>query len=208
MIRSRFVFAFIFCVATACEPAHAGGRKAIVVAPAPSPTPVVLASPAPNAFVTLGDDVGATVNVATVKSALALMNATYANGCLRAGIENHRFVSLNSVFTPGVSTSAQAAKTYLEGAPYAINPRWYYKGWPSKVIGYTYNYRDDDWNGPSETRIWSNTRFITSAEMLASHYSHELSHQARAGGFVHYTLFDGSFPYDVGDIMAKCLADL
>lgn len=195
--------------------AHAGGRRAPM--PAPSPTPSVTASPSPVAelpppvagtFVALGDDLGPSVDLAFAARTLSLMNEAYRNGCLPAGIDAHRFISLNSVFTPGVKTSVDARKEYLAGAPYKLDLRWYYKGWPSDTVGYTYNFRNDDWDAGSETRIWSNTRFMGTEKTYAAHLAHELAHQARAGGFVHYTVFGGSFPYDVGDIMEKCVKAL
>jgi hypothetical protein len=185
--------------------AHAMTRRALPVEQ-PSPSPQII-TPGKTFVYAVESELGPSVKVDFAVRALKLMNTAFENRCLEAGIKAHRFLSLNSVLTPGVGTSDDASKEYLGGAPYALALRWYYKAWPTKTIGYTYNYLNDDWeSGKSETRIWSNTRFITNEKMYAAHLAHELSHQARAGGFVHYTVFSGSFPYDVGDIMAKCVA--
>jgi hypothetical protein len=147
------------------------------------------------------------VDRAFAARALALMNRAEASGCLKEKVESHHFLSLNSVFTPGVKNSTEAYQEYTAGAPYALDLRWYSKTFTS-VIGYTYNFRDDNWDAPSETRIWTNTRKLGDERMYAAHLAHELSHQARAGGFVHYTVFGGSFPYDVGDMMGECVRGL
>lgn len=221
--RRELFFSFIvawilfFSHALIVSDADAFGKKP---APSPSPTPSVVASATPSpspspsippvlspgTFVTMGEDLGSSVDRAYAAQALALMNRAYVNGCLRSSIEHHNgFKSFNTVFDVSPKTAKVAADEYLGGAPYALDLRWYYK-WTSKVIGYTYNFRDDDWNGKSETRIWSNTKYIgNDPKPYAAHLAHELSHQARAGGFVHYTIFGGSFPYEVGDLMEACL---
>lgn len=170
----------------------------------PSPMPSPTASSVP--FVVLGKDLGTSVDIAFAERTLKLMNDAVASGCVKRKVWTHDFQSFNSVFTPGVTTAAEAYRTLIAGSPYALDLRWYYKGWPSKVIGYTYNFKDDDWNGKSETRIWSNTRFMGDERQYGSHLMHELVHQARSGGFTHYTIFQGSFPHEIGDIMAECLA--
>lgn len=204
------IYLAVFSIAVAVS-AFAGGKGRPKLEPSPSPVASVSPSPSPVAtgksvpFVKLGSDIGPSVNVAFANRALDLMNQAIESGCVKRKSWGHPFESFNSVFTPGVTSTSEAYRTYLAGAPYALDLRWYYKGWPSKVVGYTYNFRDDDWNGKSETRIWSNTRFMGSEREYASHLAHELSHQARAGGFVHYTVHQGSFPYEIGDIMAECL---
>jgi hypothetical protein len=217
---SSLAFALVVSLATLttlekCGQSQAAGRHAPtpVVEASPSPSPSVSPMPTPSAspaktFVTLGKNIGSNVDLAFAAKTLAYMNLAYRNGCLESTIVGHHFRSLNSVFTPGVSTSKAAAAVYLGGAPYALDLRWYSK-WASKVIGYTYNFVNDDWDGgKSETRIWTNTNKLGDEKMYASHLAHELSHQARTGGFVHYTIFGGSFPYDVGDIMAMCVLEL
>lgn len=176
--------------------------------PSPSPMPSVSPSPSPSSvpFAVLGSDIGTSVDVAFAKRAIKLMNDAVQSGCVKRKVWTHEFKSFNSVFTPGVETASEAYQTLIRGMPYALDLHWYYKGWPSKVIGYTYNFKNDDWNGESETRIWSNTRFMGDERQYASHLTHELVHQARSGGFTHYTIFQGSFPYEIGDIMAECLA--
>lgn len=221
-MKELYRFAIVVAL-IALAPSHclAFGKKTHYV-PAPITSPFVtpsvtsspIASPEPSPapspsklFVKLGSDLGTSVDVGFAQKTLTLMNTAYQNGCLRTRIEAHRFVSLNTVFDVSPKTQKAAADEYLAGAPYALDLRWYYKS--SKVVGYTYNFRDDDWNGASETRIWSNTRFIgDDPAYYAAHLAHELSHQARAGGFVHYTVFGGSFPYDVGDIMEACVRNL
>lgn len=207
------LFALTFLIAS--YPSQAFSKKPIPApsaspstTPLPSPSPTVTPSPKPGVFVMFGTDIGTSVDKEFAGDAFALMNAAYSNGCLKAGIEAHKFKSLNTVFEVSPKTNVEAAGEYLGGVPYALNVRWYYKGWPSDTIGYTYNFKNDDWNGVSETRIWSNTRFMSTEKVYAAHLAHELSHQARAGGFVHYTIFGGSFPYDVGDIMANCVKNL
>lgn len=205
----------LFITYILCTRADAFTKRAPVAEPSPIVSPVATASPSPippvlspGTFVVLGQDLGPSVRGDFAARALALMNRAYANGCLRSGIEHHNFSSLNTVFEVSPITPARAAEEYLKHAPYALDLRWYYK-WTSKVIGYTYNFRDDNWDAGSETRIWSNTKYIgTDPKPYAAHLAHELSHQARAGGYVHYTVFGGSFPYDVGDIMALCLMNL
>lgn len=187
-----------------------GGARRAPAPPVPSPKPLPSSSPMPSGgypFVILGSDTGASVDRAFAQRALGYMNRAFVNGCLRASIEAHGFKSLNTVFDVSPSGSKMAAQEYLAGAPYALDLRWY-KKLATRAIGYTYNFRDNDWSGKSETRIWTNTRKLGNEKMYASHLAHELSHQARAGGFVHYTIFGGSFPYDIGDIMANCVAGM
>ncbi len=200
----------------ALSPAHAYARKAPLPAPTSIPSPIVvepLPSPVPaphGGFVTLGADTGSNVNVAFAGRALALMNGAVSSGCLKAAVESHSFLSLHSVMPTDATSAKEAYSRYVGGAPYALDLRWYKKAF-SKVIGYTYNWLSDtDMNAPdgvSETHIWSNTKYVLnfSEAEYASHLAHELSHQGRAGGFVHYTFFTGSYPYDVGDLMAQCL---
>lgn len=152
-------------------------------------------------FVTLGDDTKPGVNLEIAKKAIELMNRAVASGCLRDKILNHKFKSLESVTEGVVRSPAEAYELYTGGAPYSLDLRWYSKR-ITEIIGYTYAYRDKP---ESETRIWTNRLKVIDARMYAGHLAHELSHQARAGGFTHKGIADGSFPYEVGDLMEECL---
>ncbi len=195
--------------------AQAGGRRAYVPEPAPVVIPTPLASPSPTVgemvpLVTIGRDTGSNVNRAFAQKALDKLNAVYWNGCLFEGITKHRFQSLHTAMATDPRNSADAYAIFVAGAPYALDLRWYQAS-ASRVIGYTYNFLSDtDWDaveGASETHIWSNTKYIslTDSASYASHLTHELSHQGRTGAYVHYTIFGGSFPYDVGDIAYDCI---
>lgn len=202
------------------SPAFAFGTKA----PKPKPTPTISASPSPTVtilpvpsstpsplpisepktFVTLGKELGPSVKKPFALEALAHMNRVIANGCVKTEWLKHSFKSLKNIDGVQVKDHAEAYKRYVAGAPYALDLRWYYKGWPSKVVGYTYNYKSG--TQKSETRIWSNTKMMSTAKRYAAHLAHELSHQARAGAFVHYSFHQGSVPYEAGDIFATCIA--
>ena len=144
------------------------------------------------------------------------MNKLVASGCLKQKFMARNLTSLKNVEGPLIKQKEQAIDAFIAGAPYAIDVRWYKKSF-SNVIGYTYNWYDgmDDescYNNdtpvcPPETRVWSNTNIISgySAGDYAAHLTHEVSHQARARGFVHWTVFDGSFPYEVGYAMDDCV---
>lgn len=154
-------------------------------------------------------DPASTIEKSFAEPAITLMNQCYQSGKLKELWLSHKFVSFNTVFDVSPHTNLDAWNAYIAGAPYALNLNWYRTGSPfSNVLGYTYNFYNNDWNSDkSETRIWSNSRIVSgySAKDVASHWAHELSHQIRAGGFVHYTIFDGSTPYEAGDIMSECL---
>lgn len=155
--------------------------------------------PVTKSFVYLGET-GPSVDEAFAQKAINEMNRVYANGCMEKEFLNHEFKSLKNIDGAQVKTKAEAWARYRGGAPYKLDLHWYKKAF-SNVVGYTYNY-----NGKaSETRIWSHTKFIYSVKEYANHLFHELSHQARAGGFVHYTFFQGSVPYELNDIAAICL---
>lgn len=174
----------------------------------PTATPVIAATPA-KVLVTYG--ARATVEKNIAQPALDLMNKCYSSGHLRTLWLTHKFKSFNCVFDKCPKTNEEAYNEYVKNAPYALDVQWYTASRFSNVVGYTFNFKDDSdaaWDsGESETRIWSNTRIVGyySAKYAAAHWAHELSHQARAGGFVHYTIFDGSTPYEAGDIMEECL---
>ncbi len=155
-------------------------------------------------------DPSSTIEKSFAELPLALMNKCYQTGKLKELWLKHKFVSFNCVFDKCPKTNLDAYNEYVKGAPYALNLRWYTSRPFSSVVGYTYNYYDNNQKGgKSETRIWSNTRVVKyyTAVDTAAHWAHELSHQVRAGGFVHYTIFDGSTPYEAGDIMEECLSE-
>lgn len=170
----------------------------------PNEQPVAVTVPqGDKILVTLGKDIGPSVNVEFAKKALNVLNAIYSNGCLEREFMSFKFKSLKNVDGAPVKSNAEAFGRLVQNAPYALDVRWYLKRL-SKTIGYTYNYN----GSKSETRIWSNTKYIYTPEGYAAHLLHELSHQARAGGFVHYTIFEGSVPYGLGDIADKCISAL
>lgn len=189
--------------------------KTSTVIPA-TPTPTVVPEPtatvAPSATPTdtfVSYDPASGIDKAFAQPAIDLMNKCYQSGKLRTLWLTHKFVSFNSVFEKSPHTNEEAYNAYVAGKPYALNLRWYYTR--SSIIGYTYNFYDDSdasWaSGKSETRIYSNHNAVAywGPKDVAAHWAHELSHQARAGGFVHYTIHDGSTPYEAGDIMEECL---
>lgn len=195
----------------AAEPTPA---PSVIASPSPSPTPdyTVITEPpgAPKRLAYFGPYAAQSLQAggsdyAWGQRALAALNEAYASGCLLETALAWDFKSLYGVINPTLKPlqKTEAMVRYFAGAPYALEARWYStrKG----VIGYTYNFLDGASSGPSETRIWSNTRLISSEYDYAAHLAHELSHQARAGGFVHYTFHEGSFPYEIGDIAAECI---
>lgn len=183
------------------KPIHDPGPTA-TAAPTPEPTRPPF-DPVP--FVRLGKDIGPSVDVKFAQEALDHLNKVVKTDCfLKDSLWD--FKSTNNVMGVVYGTAREALNAYLAGAPYDLDVRWYYKRFGS-VVGYTYNFKVGD-SGPSETRIWSNTRMMGSSKDYAAHLAHELSHQARAGGFVHYTVHQGSFPYEIGDLVEKCLNSL
>lgn len=178
------------------------------VSPSPAVSPLPKPSDAPEKpglFVSL-DKSGSTWEQNQAQAAVATMDDTVSSGCLKTKALLHDgFRSFNTVFEQSPKTALAAYQEFVKGAPYAFTVRTYYTR--SKVYGYTYNFKGDDWNGESETRVWTNTRYAWTADELAAHWFHELSHQARAGGFVHYTIHQGSMPYEIGDLAAECIAE-
>jgi hypothetical protein len=133
------------------------------------------------------------------------LNKVVANGCLEKKVLSYKFKTLERDPEPSIKTSKEAWELYTKNAPYELDIRFYYKR-ASKTVGYTYFYKDNVKSLGSETRIWSNTKFISGdPKDAAAHWGHELSHQERAGGFGHWTRFDGSFPYVVGELIGECL---
>lgn len=182
------------------------------VVPTPTVEPVVTSSISPPAIDEVNTESLVTYNPSSsieksfAQPAIDLMNKAFKSGCLKKKWLDHKFTSFNCVFDKCPKTNIEAYNAYVKGAPYALNLRWYssLKG----VVGYTYNFSDDDWDrAKSETRIWSNSRIVGSysPKYRAAHWAHELSHQTRAGGFVHYTNFQGSVPYEAGDVMEECI---
>lgn len=148
-------------------------------------------------FVQLGT-LGSNVNRKFAQQSIDLLNKIHANGCLKNEIEKYKFATMNNYKGWKAKDSKEVYEVYVKNAPYKMNLRWYSKRF-SRVIGYTYNESDI---------IWSNTRMMGGAMDYGSHLAHELSHQARAGGFVHWTVFKGSVPYAIGDIAYDCIKRL
>jgi len=156
------------------------------------------------------------VNLKFAQQALDIMNENVVNNCLHDKFMNRHAPSIKNVEGPQVKDKEEAYLSYIANAPYALDLRWYSKRF-SNVIGYTYNWLDGMdldkcYNKPTpacptETKIYSNTNIISgfSAGDYAAHLAHELSHQARARGFVHWTQFDGTFPYEIGYSMDDCV---
>jgi hypothetical protein len=150
------------------------------------------------------------------QKAVDIMNRHVASGCLKEKFQKRSVTSLHNVEGVQVKTKEEAYNKFLANAPYKLDLRWYKKSF-SNVIGYTYNWLDgmdadrcynkSSPQCPTETKIYSNTNIISgySAGDYAAHLIHELSHQARAGGFVHWTVFDGSTPYEIGYAMDDCV---
>lgn len=203
-MKNLFLLALL--VVVACK-----NNSVTTASPSPTVEPVVPVLEVGTSLQTLlvTYDANSTIEKSTAKPALDLMNKCFQSGKLKELWLSHKFVSFNTVFDVSPHTNAEAWNEYSKGAPYALELHWYRTRSPfSSVMGYTYNFSDDDWSSTkSETRIWTNSRTMgnASAKDLAAHWAHELSHQARAGGFVHYTIFDGSTPYEAGDIMEECL---
>jgi len=177
--------------------------------PEPVTPPPVIIDPVPAAgdLVLFGEGASPTLKPGGIdyewgKKALGAMNEAHKSGCLKAKVLSHTFKSLHSVVEPTLAKTQveEAYARFVKNAPYALDANWY--STRAGVIGYTYNYRGTE----SETRIWTNTKMDwTNPLEYSAHLAHELSHQARAGGFVHYTVFAGSFPYDIGDLMWECV---
>lgn len=173
----------------------------------PTPAPVSTPAPTPTfTLVTLGE-IGPSVDAKTVQASLDLLNGIFQNGCFEKALSTwsipYRTRADGSTFA-----SKQAALDVLKAnAPYRLDIRWYRES--SNVMGYTYNWlmkpNGQTDSSKSETRIWTNRNIVTGPKTYASHLMHELSHQWRAGGAVHWTKFDGTLPYSYGDIAYYCL---
>lgn len=164
----------------------------------------------------LGSGTGSNVDKIKAQRAIDIMNKFVNNGCLLEKFMARSVTSLKNVEGHQVKNKTEAYNRFLAGAPYDLDIRFYTKKF-SKVIGYTYNWLDGydadkcyNKETPvckSETKIYSNTNIVYnySSGDLAAHWTHELSHQARAGGFVHWTVFNGSGPYELGYSMDDCV---
>lgn len=150
--------------------------------------------PVNKSFVYLGET-GAGVDDTFALKAVSEINRIFENGCLKQKIESYKFSSLNNYKGYKAKDGKEVYSIFVKNAPYKLNLRWYSKRF-SKVIGYTFNESDI---------IYSNTRMMGGVKSYAAHLTHELSHQDRAGGFVHWTVFAGSVPYAIGDIASECL---
>jgi len=184
-------------------------------APESTPSPAAEASPSPSAspaqgpipqgvLATIGKDTGSNVDRNFAQGALDELNRVVASGCVRTEFTKGSVTSLHNIDGKQVQTKIEAYERFVAGAPYALDLRWYSKF--GKTVGYTYTYKDAAEKGPSETRIYSNTRMMGTKQDHAAHLAHELSHQARAGGFVHWTVHQGSTPYEIGNAVDRCLA--
>lgn len=160
-------------------------------------------------LVTMGPNIGSSVDRKIAQKALDELNRIYKSGCLKKEFLARPITSLHNVEGKQVKTKSAAWDLYTKNAPYPLDIRWYSKR--GRTVGYTYVWLGgkDCHRKPgcqTETRVYSNTRIIGkySAASYAAHLSHELSHQARAGGFVHWTKFNGSVPYEMGHAAKKC----
>ncbi len=203
MNQKLHIFYILLCLTALTDWAYGRSPKRPVESPEPTPSPVFTPVPFPPVFVTMGKDIGPSVDLKFAQEALDHLNRVVVSDCFKNDTLSE-FKSTNNVLGIVYKTPRDAVNAYLAGAPYALDLRWYYKRFGS-VVGYTYNWKDSIESLGSETRIWSNTRMMGDAKDYASHLAHELSHQARAGGFVHYTVHQGSFPYEIGDLVYKCL---
>lgn len=180
--------------------------KAPIIAPTPTPIvePIPSSTPSPKGLGFI-QNLGVGVNKAFAEKAVSLLNS--AEDCVKKKALTHAFTSLHNIDGKQVQTRAEAIERYFAGAPYALDLRSYTSSWLSRtVVGYTFNYKDDA-EKESETRLYTNTyafAWLTVKE-YAAHIAHELSHQARAGAYVHWTVHQGSFPYEIGDIVEECL---
>jgi hypothetical protein len=193
--------------------AFAGGGSRPVPIATPSPSPVVSGTPMADCaalgklYVRL--DPKASVEKVFAEQTLCYLNQVHANGCLERGVKASTFKTFERDPMPQVKDASAAWALYTASLPLAVDLRWYRTSNPwSGTLGYTYFYRDNVDGAPSETRIWTNSRKGWTAKEYASHIAHELAHQARNGGFGHWTQHDGSFPYVVGDRAAECIAKL
>lgn len=186
----------------------------------PSPTPISSVTPSPSPIADAGDllvtyDPASGIEKSFAQPALDLMNQVYKSGCLKSKFLEWKFKSLKNVEPPQVANASEVYDRFIAGRPYALNLRWY-KTYGS-TVGYTYNWKDGldaqrcyDKAGacPTETKIFSNSRTVSyySPKDRAAHWAHELSHQARAGAFVHWTYHAGSGPYEIGNIFEACIS--
>lgn len=202
----NLLVALLICF-SACKSSNVEPTVEPTVTPIASVTPSPTVPPVTGFLVTYDERSGIEKDFAL--PALALMNKCYQSGKLRTLWLTHKFVSFNCVFDKCPKTNEEAYNEYVKNAPYALNLRWYYTRY--SIIGYTYNFYDDSeesWSSQkSEYRIFSNHNAIAywNSRDTAAHWAHELAHQSRAGGYVHYTIHDGSTPYEAGDIMSECL---
>lgn len=185
--------------------------------PSPSPTVTVVPTASPQVFVTFGPGAHSSlkpggVDYAYGQRTLALLNEAVSSGCVLEQALSWDFQSLHGVVNPALKRfqATEAMQRYFAGAPYALDAGWYTSSWFYRdVVGYTFNCLGgecNEWNTETETRIWTNLRINLSEAGYASHLAHELSHQKWAGGFVHWSFHQGSFPYEIGDIVASCIA--
>jgi hypothetical protein len=142
------------------------------------------------------------------KKSFCLVNTVYANGCLERKVMAYRFSTLESDTKKQikVTDNAEFWKVRTKNAPFKISPRKYYTR--TKILGYTYFDRDNDFDLGPETRVWSNFRRYWTPEEYAAHLVHENTHQRLAGAFGHWSRFSGSAPYAMGDLAAECIAEL
>lgn len=169
--------------------------KAPPVAPSPIPTPK------PLVYVY---NYGQSVNKALADDAVEKLNRVYLSGCLERRFSQWPIKTTENVFGIKYKNQTEAFKVFEAKRPYKIDLRWYTTE-RTDSIGYTYNFHLEKGAPFSEERIWSNQAKIKTSTFYASHIAHELSHQARTGGFGHYSYHQGTFPYEIGDVVWDCL---
>jgi len=139
------------CIKTAQTPTPSSPTPVPTVAQS-SPTP-----PAQTPLVTIGANLGSSVDLPLVKAGIAEINRIFLNGCLERKFVARKFVSLHNIDGKQVQTNKEAFDRYIAGRPYALDVRWYVGNRFSNVVGYTYNYKDGYDSGPTETKIFSNS---------------------------------------------------
>lgn len=174
----------------------------IAVKPAPSPMPK-------KSLITL-KGVGPSVDAKVVQTSFDLLNEIYANGCLERKVKAWSIPYLENAENKKYADKITALNRFFSKAPYAIEIHWYNTN--STVMGYTYTYKMISKNkydySKTEDRIWTNRTNVYGPKTYAAHLAHELTHPISAGGFTHIQSFQGSVPYETGDMAWECLMEL
>jgi hypothetical protein len=135
--------------------------------------------------------------------AVEIINEHYSSGCLKEKFLSLNHISFENEVGLPVYNAEGAWDRLTREAPFSVD---LLVGGGVLMYGYTYTYFDGEIAGSSEFRIWSNPRKIVDAVRYASHIVHELSHQARAGGFTHERVHQGSVPYSIQLALEKCVS--